>query len=176
MAIAGQLFLATLVINQYLIETVALRRVLYVACAGYVVNFFLPACLRLPFFLCISLVAGTTVLSPGFDAAALVVAVVRLATLIAAGIVLIAICHRAIKFWYRTLLLAGVAVVVGLMHAGYIGPESLRIVWSLLAALFVFRIIIYHYVVSTDPEAAITYSIALLFLFAAEYGMQFSPL
>jgi D-alanyl-lipoteichoic acid acyltransferase DltB (MBOAT superfamily) len=150
--IALQLFLALLVARQYTLESAALRQVLMLAAAGFVVHVFLPPKLKLWFFLGLSLVASLLIFGHSGGNWSAREAAIQTATLFASGILLVAICHLYIGFWKRVFVLAGAGIFVGLMHAGYFGPPLLRIVWPVLAALFMFRIIVYHYVISTSTR------------------------
>lgn len=150
--IAGQLLLIVLLLRELDMLTPAFRRIIYVATPGFLINHLLPARFRLPFFVllsfaCMLLVLGTPPDPERFWDASL--AVPRAGLLVAVGGILIAICHLPVGFWLRVGLLVTAGAAAAVFRAGLQPTGGLEIVWILVAALFMFRVIIYLYDVST---------------------------
>ncbi|MBK8900840.1 MAG: hypothetical protein IPM53_06650 [Anaerolineaceae bacterium] len=130
-----QLGLLTLIIRQFELENQAFYHNLSLLIFySFIIHYFLPAQLRLTYFLLISLAAilGVFGLSAGLP-------------MIVFGLGLIAICHLPIPFIMRALLLLATGVVFALMHLGVITTSLSGAIWPVLAALFMFRLIAYMY-------------------------------
>jgi hypothetical protein len=163
-----QLALIILVLRQVDVLSIAFRRIVYVAAVGFVVNHLLPLNLRLPFFVLLSLgvmllVLGTPTTPEIWWEPAL--AIPRAGMILAVGAVLIGICHLPIGFWKRVGLLVVAAGVAATFRAGILKSGGLEIIWIILAAIFMFRIIIYLYDLSTSrTQPSLVRSVAYFFL------------
>jgi D-alanyl-lipoteichoic acid acyltransferase DltB (MBOAT superfamily) len=166
--IFAQAILIVLVMKELDIASSALRRIIGVAAVGFIVHHLLPFRLRLPFFVLLSLGSMSLVLGAPNSYDRLLdpmVTFTRVGILLAIGIVLIGICHLPIGFWQRCGLLLGAAVVMGIFRAGILKLSGLDFLWIVLAAIFMFRIIIYLYDISTSQKKPpLTQSLAYFFL------------
>lgn len=164
--ILAQFVLILLVLQRFDIQTSGFRRAFYVAVPGFVINQFLPRRWRLPFFGMLS-VGGTFFVLGGappwsWDLAA---ASWRTALLLGIGGVLIGICHLPIGLWKRVGLLVAVAAAVAALRSGLVGSQPSAAVWPVLAAMFMFRLFIYLYDLSTgNHRPTFSESVAYFFL------------
>ena len=164
--VLAQFVLILLVMQRFDIQTSGFHRVFYLAVPGFVINQFLPRRWRLPFFAALSIagifivLGGAPVYSWDFWPATR-----RTALLLAVGGVLIGICHLPIGLWKRVALLVAAGGVIAVVRTGIAGGRELAAVWPVLAAMFMFRLFIYMYDLSTGahrPRSA--ESIAYFFL------------
>jgi D-alanyl-lipoteichoic acid acyltransferase DltB (MBOAT superfamily) len=151
--ILAQVILVVAIIRQTDIGPVAFHRTLYLATLGFLINHLLPMRWRPTFFTLLS-VAGLLLVMGGspthwWDPR---LALPRSATTLAAGGLLIGICLLPIGFWKRAVLLLTAGTLAALFRAGVLGSGSLAIVWPVLAAMFMFRVMIYLYDVSTSKK------------------------
>lgn len=166
--ILGQVVLIASVMRAAGLDPLALRRVVYIAAAGFIINHLLPVRLRLPFFSLLSVAAMVVVLGGTIDSRVpdLVRGLLRTATLISCGGLLIGICHLSIGFWKRAALLCGAGGVVALLRAEAWDTGMLAVVWPVLASMFMFRVMIYLYDRATWPKPVTpSQSTAYFFLF-----------
>ena len=164
----AQLVLVALVLKYLDILTPAFRRAFYLASVGFVVHHFLPKQYRLWFFNLFSIGVLFVVLGGSADHRFLDFgqAVARTVPLVLAGCGLIGICLLPIRFWQRLLLLGLAVVVLGLLRTNVIGPDSLLLLWPLLASLFMFRLIVFLYDLATwKARPKWSEAIAYFFLF-----------
>jgi alginate O-acetyltransferase complex protein AlgI len=151
--ILAQFVLIALILRETDIQTPAFRRLIYLSIGGFIVNHFLPMAWRLRFFTILSLMALLVVMggtpAPGWSASW---AIERSGTLLVVAGLLIGICLMPIGYWMRAGLLVVVGIVVALFRAGALHSGNLAIVWPVLAAMFMFRLVIYLYDVSTSKQ------------------------
>jgi hypothetical protein len=125
-------------------QTYAFRGVFYLASVGCVIHHLLPFRLRLPFFVILSIGAMSLVLGMSYeqfwDGA---IAYPRVAGILVIGAILIGMCHLPIGFWKRVGLLVVVGGLVAFFRTGAFIGLRLAAVWPVLAAIFMFRLIIY---------------------------------
>lgn len=135
------------------LETSALRRVVAFASVGFFVHHFLPFRLRLPLFALMSVTALALVLGgvPGQRLPDFSLGFARAGTILAIGAGLIALCHLPLAFWQRAVLLGLAGAGIAVFRSGYAGTGEFAIVWPVLAAMFMFRTIVYLYEISTAP-------------------------
>ena len=164
----AQLLLIALILVDLDMQTSAFRRVVYLAGVGFVVNHFLPMRLRLPFFVLLSVGAIFLVLG-GPDTYLRFwdpdKGLPRAGSVLVIGLTLIGICHLPIGFWKRAGLLLAAGGVAAAFRAGVVGGPRLAIIWPVVAALFMFRIIVYLYDLSTSKSRPpLAHSLAYFFL------------
>lgn len=145
-----QLALILAVVWEFDLET---RRYLFpmlcVAAVGIVVQAWLPARLRLAWFVCVSL-AGLLFLLGAKNGGAV----------IGIGVGLIALCHVPLGLRYRVLLVAvaGLALAIGRV-------ESPAPFWPVLGSYFMFRLIVYLFEMrSATDRPSLTETLAYFFL------------
>ena len=136
--LAAQLGLLLLVMRQFQIESNAFVRVAALAFGGFAVHYFLPARLRSPFFLFLSLTSIAIV----FGSAG--------AWLVGIGLLLICICHLPLPFYGRVsvLVLAGIGLAV--LRMDWVQAPWSQAIWPILGSMFMFRLMIYLYDISSD--------------------------
>jgi hypothetical protein len=165
-AITVQLLLLTAVVRELDILVPSCRRLLYFVVGGFLVNHFLPAGWRFRAFLAMSIAGILFVLGDPsvpwrvWDAR---LAFSNGAVVAGVGLFLIGICLLRIGFWLRVVLLAFVAVAVGIFHASAQGLVVERAGY-VLAAIFMTRIALYLYDVSTWRRPTWRESIGYFFL------------
>ncbi len=147
-----QLALVIAAAVRYRFESPAFQKCLPWIGIAVVVNHFLPARLRLPFFSAISLASVVYVLGigpAGFDLAG---ALKQAVPLIGMGLVLIALCHLPIAYRARVALLFATGGAFMYARGGGVFDGALASVWPLLGAFFMFRLIIYAYDIQHEKE------------------------
>ncbi|MBI5584192.1 MAG: SGNH/GDSL hydrolase family protein [Deltaproteobacteria bacterium] len=135
------------------LQTAAFRRVVDLAAVGFVVNHLLPLRWRLRFFVFLS--AGAVFLVMGGAYAIwwdFALAVPRALAILAYGGALIGAVYLPIGFWRRVGLILALAGLAALFRVQVLGDGTLAIVWPVLAAMFMFRLITYLYDLSTAPQ------------------------
>jgi hypothetical protein len=153
--VCAQLVLIALILRELDLQTSAFRRVVYIATCGFLVHHLLPFRFRLPFFTFLSTTALFLVLGApssfeySLDPA---VALMRGGTILALGAGFIAICHLPIGFWARVGLLLAAGALTAVFRARIFASGGLAIILPVLAACFMFRIVIYLYDLSTMKE------------------------
>jgi hypothetical protein len=154
LSVFAQVVLVALVMRNTSIETLGFHRVLYLAAGGFVINHLLPLRLRLPFFLLLSLVSMVVALSGSahWGAPNPALGLARTGMIVGLGLVLIAICHLPIGFWKRAALLLAAGSVAAAFRYGKWDDKTLAVAWPVLAALFMFRVMVYIYDLSTSPR------------------------
>ncbi|NNE42809.1 MAG: hypothetical protein HKN12_01245, partial [Gemmatimonadetes bacterium] len=133
--IALQLALLVAVIQQFHLENpITARTIMPLTLYGFIIHWFLPHRLRLPFFVALSFggILGALGLANG-------------AILIGLGLGLIALCHVPAPFFVRLLLVLGAAGALAAVRSGWIAVEWGGVVVPVLASLFMFRLIVYMY-------------------------------
>ncbi len=162
-----QVLLVALILRHTSIETLGFHRALYIAAGGFVINHLLAPRFRLRFFLLLSLVSMAVALGgrPVWGPPSATLGVARTLLVFGMGIVLIAICRLKIRFWWRGALLLAAGAVAAVLRVAQWNSTMTAVVWPVLAALFMFRIIVYLYDVSTAAQAPTrTQSLAYFFL------------
>ena len=128
----SQLALALLVIYLYQIEGAAFLRLFALACAGFLINLAIPIRYRLPFFAVLSLGGIFTVFGAADGA-----------WLVAAGTLLIALCHLPVPFAVRVALILCVALLLAVSRGGLLAAPWSGAVWPILGSMFMFRLVLY---------------------------------
>ncbi len=148
----GLLFVAAVLINRLELETAAFRNVMFVGCAAAFTLHFVPMRLRMAGFTALSL--GVMVWLLGYTEGGwrCVDGLSKGAVVLGIGLVLISICRWRIGFWPRAGLLMMVGSVVGTAAGFSVGGSSWNGVWVLVASIFMFRIMVYLYDVSTSKQ------------------------
>lgn len=146
--VTAQLGLVLLVLHTYQIEqTFGLLELTPLLFGGFIAHALLPLRYRLPFFLALSM-----------GAIALVLGALQGAGLIALGLGLIGLCHLPVAFRLRVALVVVAGAILVAVRAGWVemahwsGLRSL--VLPVLAAMFMFRLIIYLYDLRHEKEPA----------------------
>lgn len=130
-AVAAQLALIAVVLSLWQVDSRAFRYQFALLSAGFVVHHLLPLRLRLPFFASLSIVAL-------FLLAGKVIAPLVLVF----GLLMIGVAHAPLKFFARVTGLVALGVIFGVLRATGIVPQ-LSGIWPILAAMFMFRLMIY---------------------------------
>src|SRR5688500_4725166 len=135
LAIGAQLSLLVVIIRVTYMEGSAFyQNVMLLTLYGFVINYFLPASFRLPFFVLLS-VGGIIGFFGGADGGWIVII----------ALLLIAICHLPIPIWARATILSAAGLTLIAMRAGYLPTPWSRAIWPLLGSMFMFRMVIYFY-------------------------------
>src|SRR5438067_4866245 len=157
LAVIAQFGLIVMVVNYWQLESVALARLMGLACVGFVIHHLLPVRFRLPFFAMLSLVAlisGVGHIGPNLGAAWLTGKIRTIdflyhllpgLTLVGIGLGLMGLCHLPIRFAARVGLVAvaGAALVFLRAHSQWF-PDVTEM-WVVLGSMFMFRVMIYLY-------------------------------
>lgn len=161
-----QVVLVALLLRELDIQTSAFRRVMYLSTLGFIINHYLPATWRLRFFAAFSLLAVAIVMGgSGERFLDIGAGTLRGGALLLLGLVLIGICLLKINFWARACLLGGVGIIAAIFRSGWLPSGTLAVIWPILAALFMFRVMIYLYDVSNSPQRpALSQSLSYFFL------------
>lgn len=165
--ILAQLALAFLVIRAYELQTLAFRNVFLLACGGFIVNHLLPPRFRPTFFASLSVFAAFLVLggAPDVDHLSAGLALLRTTALVVVGVILIAMCWLPVGFWVRVALIAVVGAGLALFRAGVFGSGPLGVVWIVVASMFMLRMMIYLYDLSTSGNRpSIAHSLGYFFM------------
>lgn len=135
LSIAAQLGLLVVVAQLFHLENQAFyHNLMLITFYGFLIHYFLPGRYRLPFFVLLSLAAIAGILGLGNGL-----------WLIGIGLGLIGICHLPISYSARVGLLIVVGVALVALRVGWIPASPLEVIWPVLAAMFMFRLIIYIY-------------------------------
>jgi hypothetical protein len=129
--VAVEFGLLVLIIRLFALEGSGFGNLVVLAWAGFVIHHFLPLRWRMPFYVALSM--GGLALVLGVKAAICV---------IGGGCILIGVCHLPIRLWMRIgllVLLGGLGAATRLGWVTHTQPTA----WPILAALFMFRLIIY---------------------------------
>lgn len=162
-----QVALIALVMARLDLFTSGFRRVFYLVACGFLVHHWLPHKLKLQFFVFLSITAMLLALGGSqqefWDGAA---GLYRTSAIVIIGGLLIGICHLPLGFWKRAALLAFVGLLLGYCRGESQPVIELAAAWPVLAGMFMFRIIIYLYDVSTSERRPhVSQSAAYFFLF-----------
>lgn len=148
-----QLLMVTLVLHEADMQTSAFRRVVWLALAGFAINHGMPARWRLRFFaaLCVAAVIMVMGGAPGtFWAPAL--ALPRAGLFFGVMGVAAVLCRLPIGFWKKAAWLAVVGGAVAVARAGLVETGPLAMVWLVIPAVFMFRIMVYLYDAATGSQ------------------------
>lgn len=141
---AATLALAVLAIHGFALErALGLGALAWLALGGFCVHAWLPARAKAPFFLALSLAAFALVLSPA-----------RAALVVLVALPLVGVCHLPLALRWRAALLVLCAAVLALSLVGRIPSGELRAVVPVVAALLMFRTVVYLYDEATRPGGA----------------------
>jgi hypothetical protein len=155
LSIVAQLGLLVLVILQFELENQAFyHNIMLLVFYGFFIHYFLPLHYRLPFFLLLSLAAIFGILG-----------LLNGAWLVGIGLMLIAIGHLPIPFFFRVALLLAAGVTLALLRAEWLPSLVPGAIWPILGSIFMFRFIIYLYDLKHSKEPANLWrSLAYFFL------------
>jgi len=132
-------------------ESLGFVKLMPVVVGGFAVHAWLPDRVRLPFFTLLGAGAALYLLGP-----------LPGALLVAAGLVLIGVCHLPLPFPARVGLVLLVAAGLAALRAGWITTPWSSTVLPILGAMFMFRLIVYlydlrHEKVPVPPFARLAY-------------------
>jgi hypothetical protein len=149
-----QVALIAFILRELTLETSAFRRIVNLVAVGFVVHHLLPLRLRLAFFAALSIAAAFLTLGGSAHGGMvnLALALPRGGALLAIGAALIAVARLPVGFWLRVGLLVLVGAAAAVFRSGWVNSGHLAIVWPVLAALFMFRLMVFVYDVSTTPQ------------------------
>jgi hypothetical protein len=162
-----QVVLIALLMRELDMQSSAFRRVVYIATGGFVIHHLLPMRFRLRFFLLLSvsaifLVLGGSYAHPLWNPA---LGIPRAAMVLAVGAALIGICHLPFRLWVRVVLLLVAGVYAAMYRVGIFGSAEWAIILPVLASIFMFRIMIYLYDLSSSRNRSpLTFSLCYFFL------------
>jgi D-alanyl-lipoteichoic acid acyltransferase DltB (MBOAT superfamily) len=149
-----QLALAALVIRQFHLENRSLFQVFLLAAVAFPIHALLELRYRLPFFAALSL--GTI---------GLVFGAYNGATLVAVGVMLIAVCHLPLRLGWRVVILLSMGAVLALSRYGTIPSFLAPEVWPILGSMFMFRLALYLHDLKHDPTPpSVARSLAYFFM------------
>jgi D-alanyl-lipoteichoic acid acyltransferase DltB (MBOAT superfamily) len=156
LALLCRLTLLVVVIRQYRLEhELFYRNLALLTLYGFLVHSLLSARYRLPFFLLLSI--GVVIAAFGVWGGA---------QIIGTGCVLIAICHLPIRYALRVSLLLAVGAVLAAMRADWLPAPWDRLIWPVLASMFMFRLIVYMYDLKHESRPqTVTGALSYFFLF-----------
>ncbi|MDP6978946.1 MAG: hypothetical protein QF570_10140 [Myxococcota bacterium] len=150
--VVAQLAVVIAAATRYRFESPAFQKSLPWIGVAVVAHHFLPQRYRMPFFTTISMVSVVYVLGigpAGFDIAS---ALKQAAPLIGMGLFLIALCHLPIAYGVRVALLFATGGFFMYARGGTVFDGALASVWPLLAAFFMFRLVIYAYDIQHEKK------------------------
>jgi D-alanyl-lipoteichoic acid acyltransferase DltB (MBOAT superfamily) len=160
--IAAELALVVLIMRLLELEDSSFRNLAILVWAGFVLHHLLPLRLRLPFFLALSL-ASLLLVGPAKVAASVV----------AGAFVLITVCHLPVRLAVRVGLLVAVGLLAGCLRVMWVTSPINLMVITILATMFMFRVIIYLYDVEhkTAPAGLLHSSAYFLMLPSAFFPL-----
>lgn len=136
-----QLLLVLAVIHLYQLESRTFFNVMVLCTGGFVVHALLDVRYRLPFFAVLSFATIILALGPADGLG-----------VIALGAVLIGICHLPIRMSLRVLLLLATGSLFALWWTGHLASPWSKVIWPVLASMFMFRTALYLYALRHDPQ------------------------
>ena len=153
--VTAQLGLVIYVMREMRIENLKLwDTVAVMAGLGFLVNLVIPRRTRLPYFAALSLL-GVYAVFGAVDGA----------WLVTTGLVLLALCHVPVPFWWRVGLVLVAGVVLVAMRAQWIAAPWSGVVWPILGSMFMFRMMVYLYDLRHSKEKmGVARSISYFFL------------
>jgi hypothetical protein len=164
--VLAQAALMAAVLHALDMQTSAFRRVVDLGVIGFVIHHLLPLKRRLPFFVILSVTSIIMVMGGTYTRWwDYTVAFPRALAILAFGGALIGMGYLPIGFWKRVGLILTLAGVAALFRSGIFDSAALALIWPVLAAMFMFRLIVYLYDLSTsDPSPPLTRSLAYFFM------------
>ncbi len=166
--VAFQCAAILLLVHRFQLENELFQQVVTIAMAGFLLHHWLPARLRLPFFVVLSL--GSVAYFFGLEHRQWLAlkSLQRTATLLGAGGVLIALCHLPIRYGVRIAILIAAGSALAVFRGGWIHFGPLDAIWPVFGAMFMFRILIYAYDIEHDKKRpSLSQTLAYFFLFPA---------
>jgi D-alanyl-lipoteichoic acid acyltransferase DltB (MBOAT superfamily) len=148
-----ELGLLLLVVRQFQLESPSFLRLTIVAVLGFGIHAWLPLRHRLPFFVALSLAAIVMILG-----------VANGAWLVAAGLVLIGICHLPVRMPVRVAVLVVTGAALALVRAEWVQLPWPAVVWPILGSMFMFRVVVYLYDLAHD-RAPVSFTRTLAYFF-----------
>lgn len=171
--ILAQVILLVAVATRFRFESPVFQDSLPWIAVAFVVNYFLPMRFRLLFFVIISLCAVGYVMGDRPSGFNWYLAATNGGTLIAIGLGFIGICRLPVSFGLRVVAL----ILLGSMFLilrGELDSGMWPAIWPTLAALFMFRLIIYLYDLKHSPTPLpLGKSVAYFFMFPNVYFLLF---
>ncbi len=161
-------------VHRFHLENELFQQIVTIAMAGFLVHHWLPARLRLPFFVALSL--GSVAYFFGLDRRQwyFLHSLQRTATLLAVGGLFIALCHLPVRYALRVAVLITSACGLAVFRAGWVHFGPLDAIWPVLGAMFMFRLLIYAYDIEHDEEhPSLSQTLAYFFLFPAVWLFVF---
>ena len=134
------------------IANAAFERSLPVIAVAFVIHYWLPQRLRLPFFALLSIGLLGFVLGCGARGWEPVDALQRTAIVVIVGSCLIAICRLKLPFWVRVSALVCAAGVLAFWRVESIAHPIFGAIWPVLGSMFMFRLMLYVYEVEHQRE------------------------
>jgi hypothetical protein len=150
LAIILQLYLLLRLIRVLNLESAAFQNVLRLAAMGFLVHHFLPLRWKMPFFSALSL-GGIAVVFGG-SVAGLGSGLANAGWIIGIGLALIGICHLPIRYWGRVGLLLATGGLLAWPRTDHDLIPELGPIWTVLGAMFMFRLMVYLYDKEHDPH------------------------
>jgi hypothetical protein len=136
-----QLGLVLLIVWQFQLESRTFFHVLALLGVGFMVHASLPMRLRLPFFAALSLM--TVLVAFGLRDGV---------SLIALGLVLIAICHLPLSLVARMALLLATGALFALWRVEWLPAPWSVAIWPILGSMFMFRLALYIHALKHDER------------------------
>lgn len=145
--IVAELLLLTTVAMRFNIESRAFGNLLSLLTGAVIAHHLLPIRWQLGFFVVLScasvaLVLGLRPPPLGWDPVA---GLSRMAVLVAVTAGIVSICRLRLGLWAKAGLVAAAGVVLAGLRAGWVAPPYLAAIWPIIAAMFMFRVIVYLY-------------------------------
>jgi hypothetical protein len=140
LALVVQCGLLVFLIQRFNLENPAFRQIMLLAFGGFLIHYFLPLRLRLPFFLLLS-----------FAGIGIVLGLQPAAWLIGLGLLLVGICHLPVGFPARVVALLVAGGILASMRMGQIPVPWSDAIWPILGSMFMFRLIVYMYDLRFNP-------------------------
>jgi hypothetical protein len=137
--IATQLVLLAAVIRQFQIESSAFLRIALLTFAGFAVHAILPLRSRLPFFVILSFTGIWLILGLGGGL-----------WLVAAGLLLIGVCHLPVPMSGRVTLILLIGTGLACLRMNWFHAPWPETIWPILGSMFMFRLIVYLYDISHE--------------------------
>ena len=142
-AVAGYVALLVLAFRVYYLETRTFYEfIALLTLFGFIINHYLPASLRRPFFLLLSVVGIVGVF--GFVSAPAALG------LVVGGLVLVGVCHLPIPMWARIAILVACAGGLATVRLGWVYAGWAAVILPILASMFMFRLPVYLYDITND--------------------------
>lgn len=163
--VALQFAAVVAVVMRFEVGSVAFRRVVVWAGAGFMVHYWLPRRLQMPFFALISIASTGLVLGLGAAGWEPGLAVRQAGPLLLIGLTLIGICRARVSLSKRIAALCAAACALAFARSGWLGGHFLPAVWPVLGSMFMFRLIVYAYDLTYETERpSLARSLAYFFM------------